>query len=146
MNLTLINTDRITPAFLPEEISGKHWLEDTDAQGRTRRLASIEAHEGRKKKVSVELKTGKLEIILIENEHLGNYRYYVCPWGLIPVDLLPEGWGLLYYKNGKFYRQKESWKFRSNLKKENELITHAIRRYASGDSTGILINTYGGEK
>lgn len=46
MNLTLINSHRITAAFLPVEVSGKHWLEDKDKEGRTRRLASIEAHEG----------------------------------------------------------------------------------------------------
>lgn len=105
-----------------------------------------EAHEGRKKKVAVELKTGKLEIILIENEHLGNYRYYVCPWGLIPVEKVPEGWGLYYYRNGKFFCKKGSDKFRSNFRKEIDLALHAMRRFASGDNTGILINTYGGGK
>ena len=95
-------------------------------------------------KYSEILKTsnGKMEVTFIENEHLGNYRYFVCPWGLIPVDLIPEGWGLLYYKNGKFYRKKESGKFRSNLRKENELVIHALRRYASGDTKGIMLNTY----
>jgi len=86
------------------------------------------------------------ELIYIQQDHLGNRRYYVCPWGLIPVELVPEGWGLLYYKNGKFYEKKASGKFRSNLRVENDLIVHALRRYASGDSTGILVNTYGGEK
>jgi len=86
------------------------------------------------------------ELIYIEDKHLGNKRYYVCPWGLIPVELVPEGWGLLYYKNGKFYQQKPSGKFRSNLKTENDLVVHALRRFASGDSTGILVNTYGGDK
>ncbi|MCL2749711.1 MAG: type VII secretion protein EssC [Coriobacteriia bacterium] len=43
MNLTLINPDRIATSFLPEEVSGKHWLEDKDTKGRPRRLASIEA-------------------------------------------------------------------------------------------------------
>lgn len=83
------------------------------------------------------------ELIYIQNNHLGNRRYYVCPWGLIPVDAVPEGWGLLYYKNGKFFLKKESAKFRSNLKTENDLVIHALRRYASGDNTGILVNTYG---
>ena len=87
------------------------------------------------------------ELIYIENKHLGNKRYYVCPWGLIPVEKLPEGWGLLYYKKGKFFLKKESAKFRSNLRTENNLAIHALRRFASGDSTGILVNTYaGGDK
>jgi hypothetical protein len=89
------------------------------------------------------LKNEFTELFYIQNDHLGNRRYYVCPWGLIPVELVPEAWGLLYYKNGKFYQQKASGKFRSNLKTENDLVVHALRRYASGDNTGILVNTYG---
>jgi hypothetical protein len=90
------------------------------------------------------------ELVYVQPSHLGSKRYYVCPWGLIKVEDLPEGWGLYYYKdgdlrykNGKFRLIKESAKFRSNLRKENDLAIHAFRRYASGDSTGILVNTYG---
>ena len=93
----------------------------------------------------LKLDKGHVEIVYIEKEHLGNKRYYVCPWGLIPVDKVPEGWGLYYYKNGKFFLKKSSAKFRSNLRAENRLAIHALRRYASGDSTGIMVNTYGRE-
>lgn len=31
---------------------------------------------------------------------MGNYRYYLCPEGIIKENELPEGWGLLYW-NGK---------------------------------------------
>jgi hypothetical protein len=78
-----------------------------------------------------------------EDSHLGNKRYYVCPYGLIPPEKLPEGWGLYYFRRGKFYSQRRSNNFRSNLKTENYLLLHAMRRFASGDNTGILINTYG---
>lgn len=98
------------------------------------------------KKARFEMVRGEPEIELIEREHLGNRRYFVCPWGIIPVESVPEGWGLLYYKNGKFFLKKESGRFRSNLRTEKNIVIHALRRYASGDSTGILINTYGGEK
>jgi len=30
--------------------------------------------------------------------HLGNYRYYLVPNGLIRPDEVPDGWGLLYAK------------------------------------------------
>ena len=33
-------------------------------------------------------------------QQVGNYRYYLCPEGIIRPDELPEGWGLLYW-NGK---------------------------------------------
>ena len=99
-------------------------------------------HEGKNKNIRIELHKGSVEIELIEKRHLGNLRYFVCPAGIIPVDKVPEGWGLFYYKNGKFYWKKTSSRFRSNLKKENALIVHALRRYASGDTTGIMVKTY----
>jgi hypothetical protein len=86
---------------------------------------------------------GTPEVELLEKEHLGNFRYFVSPAGIIPVEKLPEGWGLYYYKNGKFFLKKKSGKFRPNMRRENILVAHALRRFASGDSTGILVNTYG---
>jgi hypothetical protein len=44
---------------------------------------------------------------------------------------------------GRFLKKKSSHIFRPNIRKELEILTHAMRRYASGDNTGILINTYG---
>ena len=105
-----------------------------------------EEYERRVQRQYFRLRKEQPEFFYIQDDHLGNHRYYVCPWGLIPVEEVPEGWGLLYYRNGKFYEKKRSEIFRSNLKKENNLVIHALRRYASGDNTGILINTYGGEK
>ena len=32
---------------------------------------------------------------------MGNWRFYCCPDGMIRVDELPKGWGLIYVKNGK---------------------------------------------
>lgn len=32
---------------------------------------------------------------------MGDYRYYLCPEGVIKPEELPEKWGLLYYKDGK---------------------------------------------
>jgi hypothetical protein len=98
--------------------------------------------EGKEKKIRLKFHGGGVEIDLIENRHLGNLRYFICPADVIPVDKVPEGWGLFYYKNGKFYWKKQSSRFRSNLKKENALIVHALRRFASGDTTGIMVNTY----
>lgn len=30
----------------------------------------------------------------------GNYRWYLCPEGVIKPEEIPEGWGLLYWNNG----------------------------------------------
>jgi hypothetical protein len=106
------------------------------------RLVREQSEKDGKKKVRFETIRGKPEVFLIENEHLGNERYFVCPDKLIPVEKLPDGWGLYYYKKGKFYLKRGSRKFRSNLRKENHLLIHALRRYGSGDTTGIFINAY----
>ena len=94
------------------------------------------------KRAYVRIRQGRPELFLQQAPHLGNKRYFVCEPDIIRVSDLPEGWGLYWYKNGKFYRKRESTQFRADLKKENALIVHAMRRYASGDDTGILINTY----
>lgn len=86
------------------------------------------------------------ELYLKQAPHLGNRRYFVCEHGLIMPNEIPEGWGLYWYKSGKFYQKKESAKFRSNLKVENHLLIHAMRRLASGVKTGIVVNTYDKEK
>jgi hypothetical protein len=111
-----------------------------------RGIQTPKTRNGNNKSVTLKLEKGHVSLELVEKEHLGNRRYFVCPFGLIPIDKLPEGWGLIYYENGKFYLKKESARFRSNLRTENNLAIHAMRRYASGDNTGILINTYGGKK
>jgi hypothetical protein len=77
-----------------------------------------------------------------EAPHLGNYRYYVCEPGIIVLDEVPEGWGLLYYINGKFRKMKKSSPWKANVKDERDIIAHALRRFASGDQTGIMVHTY----
>lgn len=42
----------------------------------------------------------------------GDKRYYVCYGDFIKVEELPEGWGLYWYINGKFYLKQESREFR----------------------------------
>ena len=36
-----------------------------------------------------------------DGNHLGDWRFYLVPDGMILLDELPEGWGLLYAKSGK---------------------------------------------
>jgi hypothetical protein len=98
---------------------------------------------GNNNTVRFDMIKGKPEIALVEQEHLGKFRYFVCPDGIIPIEKLPDGWGLYYFKNGRFYHKRSSQIFRPNIRKELDILTHALRRYASGDNTGILVNTYG---
>lgn len=74
---------------------------------------------------------------------MGRKRYYCCPEGLIKVDELPEGWGLLYVGfSGKIRRvhqpltetveQYGTWKkhyeFTCNIQAEHGLMYSALRR------------------
>lgn len=82
------------------------------------------------------------DLMYIEKPHMGRYRYYVCPDGLISPDELPGGWGLYWYKGGKFYHKKASERFLRNIHEEMAILTHAVRKYASGNGDNIWINTY----
>ena len=82
------------------------------------------------------------ELYYIESPHLGVYRYYVCPSGLIKPEDIPEGWGLIWFKNGRFYKKIISKKFKRNLYSENLILVHGIRRIASEGYKGIIIRTY----
>lgn len=84
------------------------------------------------------------ELYYIEAPHLGKYRYYVCQWGLIDPGEVPDGWGLYWVKNGRFYKKKSSRKFKKNLFAENNILVHAIRRLGrmGAEATGILFRIY----
>lgn len=36
---------------------------------------------------------------------IGRYRFYVCPEGMIKISDLPNGWGLIWFINGKLQMQ-----------------------------------------
>lgn len=42
------------------------------------------------------------------NPWFGEKRYFVCNGDFIKEDEVPQGWGLYHFKNGKFYKIKES--------------------------------------
>lgn len=75
--------------------------------------------------------------------HLGQERFYVCEPGIISKEEVPLGWGLIYCESGNKFRQIiRSGKWKADVRTERDLLGHAIRRYASGDNTGIFIRTY----
>lgn len=68
---------------------------------------------------------------------LGDYRFYLCPVGLINPDELPTSWGLLYFNNNKIRRiigpQGNVWglKYRfidKDYEAEYRLMYSALRR------------------
>lgn len=77
-----------------------------------------------------------------EYPHLGRQRWYVCPAGLIQPGEVGNGWGLYWYKNGKFYEKKESKSFKCNIYAELSILEHAFRKHACEGDCNILINKY----
>jgi len=90
----------------------------------------------------VEGSVGEWRKSYIQVPHLGGERYYVCEPGIILKDELPQGWGLIYYTGGKFKQIQNSGPWKADVRTERDIIAHAMRRYASGDHTGIIIRTY----
>jgi hypothetical protein len=82
------------------------------------------------------------ELFYIEKPHLGSTRYFVCEPGVIEKSDLPEGWGLYWFKGGKMFLKAKSKKWRPDVHSERNILAHALRRFANGNSTGILVNMY----
>lgn len=76
----------------------------------------------------------------------GNYRWYLCPEGVIKPEEIPEGWGLLYWNNG--VRIVSAPKYMECAYKGDMLIIYSILRreglkgrifnYRESDVTGLL--------
>jgi hypothetical protein len=54
---------------------------------------------------------------------LGNYRYYLCPKGLIKPEELPKGWGLLYFDFVKYVKKPNRQKYIEEIVKPEEIKT-----------------------
>lgn len=82
---------------------------------------------------------------------IGTYRFYLCPEGMITVDELPYGWGLLYEKDGKiidvhrpsgnlwvgYHFKDDDWdgfKHEVNLEAEWSVLFSISRRMSKGES------------
>ena len=62
-------------------------------------------------------------------EGVGEFRYYLCPTGLIKGVELPENWGLLYYnEKGKIEVIKVAERQHANLLAERTMLLSMIRR------------------
>lgn len=79
-----------------------------------------------------------------DGKGMGDFRYYLCPDGMIKLEELPEGWQLLYAKgkrivpiriSGEYYYdeilQKEGLKHLKDNRAESALLCSVIRRLRS---------------
>jgi hypothetical protein len=77
-----------------------------------------------------------------EFPHLGKWRYYVCPEGLISPDEVG-AWGLYWYRGGKFYLKRESLVFKNNKLLESKLLIHALRNEKNtGKNDRVIAKAY----
>ena len=62
------------------------------------------------------------------NHQIGNYRYYLCPEGVITEADLPDNWGLLVYDGKKIHKVRMATKVESSLAMELLHITSIMSR------------------
>lgn len=94
---------------------------------------------------------------------MGTYRYYCCPKGLIRIDELPEGWGLVYvdekgkarmahkpvkeYTNEHGHSYKHPYMHEKNIKSEHGVMYSALRRlFIKGYIKHIYDGDYNGTR
>ena len=73
-------------------------------------------------------KYARSEEAKINGHQIGNYRYYLCPKGIVSVEELPEGWGLLEWDGKKIEKVKSSDIFETNHKFDMFVLCSIIAR------------------
>lgn len=88
--------------------------------------------------VLIEVKVSRKDFLRDKNKNfkksldlgMGEYKYYICPKGLIKESDLPENWGLIWVDSNKnIMIKKKSDKHNANLNSERSLLLSLIRRY-----------------
>jgi hypothetical protein len=77
---------------------------------------------------------------------MGDYRFYMCPKGLIKAKQLPDKWGLLYVSSKGAVRKVvgaysgDTWRHTKNIYNEHRLMYKALRRLELRHGVHDLIN------
>jgi hypothetical protein len=77
---------------------------------------------------------------------LGQYRYFMAPRGLIAVDELPDGWGLLEVKGPRVYIKRHSQRYEYNVGREMAILWSECRKIQFVDQGGELLPTRAGRR
>ena len=64
----------------------------------------------------------------LSDKQLGNYRYYLCPEGVIDESEIPDKWGLLVYDGKKIVKVKNATYQKSSTDAELRVLTSIMRR------------------
>ena len=80
-----------------------------------------------------------------KDDALGMWRFYMAPTGIIPIDEIPDGWGLyevdgrrVVHAGGLRYANMKQPPFASNARKEKTLLLSAIRRLQASSCVYIV--------
>lgn len=106
--------------------------------GRQREIPDAIGFKKNSKSVLVECKASYSDFKADEEKYfrkrmaygMGDFRYYMAPPGIIPIEELPKGWGLLEVYDKKVSTKVKSKVFDkgiSSLKNENKLMINALR-------------------
>lgn len=63
-----------------------------------------------------------------DRNKIGNYRYYLCPKGVIKEEELPENWGLLVWDGKKIHKVKQAVRVDTYAHGELLMITSIMSR------------------
>lgn len=74
------------------------------------------------------LRDAKKDVRINPKEGAGNFRYYLCPVGMVSPEEVPDTWGLLYEKDGKITLAKEAIEQEANNRAENAILCSIMRR------------------
>lgn len=64
----------------------------------------------------------------LSDKQLGNYRYYLCPEGIIDESEIPDKWGLLVYDGKKIIKVRNATCQKSSTDAELLVLTSIMRR------------------
>lgn len=66
----------------------------------------------------------------LADKQMGNFRYYLCPEGVIKEEELPNNWGLLVWDGKKIRKVKQAMYVKSSTSMELLFITSILSRVA----------------
>lgn len=77
-----------------------------------------------------------------KNSGMGNFRYYISQKGIIPVNKIPDNWGLLEIIENKIYMTKDAKYVEADKKMEIVLLLSWIRRVGCDEDISMMWAKY----
>jgi hypothetical protein len=97
----------------------------------------IIAWQGHASSILIECKTSRADFMADKKKHfrksptrgMGDIRYFAAPKGMLSIEEIPDGWGLLEVDDEKYIKEKKKPEFiQANKKNECVMLMSALRR------------------